>query len=82
MTMNLREIVERYLSVAGEYGKFVALESLGLPREESERVFSAFDEDYLISRFLSFRAQSGEKFSIGGFPQTHVSIDVEIQAIL
>jgi hypothetical protein len=82
MTMNLREAVEKYLSMAGEYGKFVALESLGFPHEVTERIFSVFDEDYNISRFLHFRNQSGESFLIGGFPQTHVSIDAGIQAIL
>jgi len=80
--MILREVVEKYLSVAGEYGRLVPLESLGLPHAEAERVFSAFDEDYFISRFLSFRAQSGESFSISGFPQTHISIDAGIQSIL
>jgi hypothetical protein len=80
--MNLREVVAKYLSVAGEYGKFVALGSLGLPREEAERIFSVFDEDYHISRFLHFHNHSGENFSIGGFPQTHVSIDAGIQAVL
>jgi hypothetical protein len=80
--MNLREMVEKYLSIAGEFGKFVAIDSLGLRREEAERVFAAFDEDYHISRFLSFRVQSGERFLIGGFPQTHISIDAGIQAIL
>jgi hypothetical protein len=80
--MNLREIVEKYLSVAGEYGKFVAIGSLGLPHEEAERVFSAFDEDYHISRFLRFQAQSGQRFSICGYPQTHISIDAAIQSIL
>lgn len=80
--MNLRKAVETYLSAAGEYGKFVALESLGIRHEEVERVFSIFDEDYNISRFLHFRNQCGESFSIGGFPQTHVSIDAGIQDIL
>ena len=80
--MKLREIVEKYLAVAGGYGKAVALASLGLAPGETERVFSLFDEDYHISRFLHFRNESGPNFQINGFPQTHVSMDAEIQTIL
>jgi hypothetical protein len=80
--MRLREVVEKYLAVAGGYGKPVALAALGFPRGETERVLSLFDEDYHISRFFHFRNNSGESFQINGFPQTHVSIDAEIQSIL
>jgi hypothetical protein len=82
LTMNLREVVEKYLAAAGSYGNSAALASLGLSREEIERAFSAFDEDYHISRFFHFRNDSGVSFAINGFPQTHVSIDAEIQTIL
>jgi hypothetical protein len=80
--MKLREVVEKYLAVAGGYGKAVALGSLGLPHDEAERAFSQLDEDYHISRFFHLRNDSGESFQINGFPQTHVSIDAEIQSIL
>ena len=80
--MTLREVVDRYLAVAGGYGKAAALASLGLSREETERTFGLFDEDYHISRFLHFRDASGQSFQINGFPQTHLSIDAEIQTIL
>ena len=80
--MNLRVVAEKYLAVAGEYGKSAALASLGLPHEEVERIFGIFDEDYHISRFFHFRNDSGVSFQINGFPQTHVSIDAEIQSIL
>lgn len=80
--MTLREMVDKYLSVAGGYGKSVALASLGLAHEEAERTLSQFDEDYHISRFIHFRDASGESFQISGFPQTHVTIDAEIQTIL
>jgi hypothetical protein len=80
--MNLREVVEKYLAAAGRYGNSATLASLGLSRQEVERVFSAFDEDYHISRFFHFRNDSGVSFAINGFPQTHVSIDAEIQTIL
>jgi hypothetical protein len=80
--MRLREVVEKYLAVGGGYGKPVALASLGLPPGEAERIFGLFDEDYHISRFFHFRNDSGPSFQVNGFPQTHVSIDAEIQTIL
>jgi len=80
--MNLRDIVEKYRAVTGGFGKPAALASFGLSRAETERLFSLLDEDYHISRFFHFRNDSGESFQINGFPQTHVSIDSEIQTIL
>ena len=80
--MELKDIVKKYLSVAGNYGKTAALESLGLSRPEIESVFSAFDEDYHISRFFHFRCDTGANYQINGIPQSHVSIDSEIQSIL
>ncbi len=83
--MTLREVVERYRALAGGFGKPVALGAFGLPREEGEKLFGAFDEDYHISRFFHFTlepAAQGDAWSINSFPQTHVSIDTEIETIL
>jgi hypothetical protein len=81
--MQLREIVEKYLAAAGGYGHSVALSSLGFSRAEIEQVFSIYDEDYHISRFFHLSAQpAAESYNINGFPQTHVTIDAEIQRIL
>lgn len=80
--MELKEVVRKYLENAGGYGRSVSLESLGLSREETESLFSAFDEDYHISRFIHFARSAGANFQINGFPQTHVSIDAKIQSIL
>jgi hypothetical protein len=82
LDMTLSEVVEKYLAVSGGYGKPAAIAALGFPRGETERVFGLFDEDYHISRFFHFRKESGESFDINGFPQTHVTIDAEIQTIL
>ena len=81
-SMNLHEAVERYLAAAGSYGMPVSLGTFGLSREETEQLFSAFDEDYHISRFLKFSNSSGENYRINGFSQTHISIEKEIQSIL
>jgi hypothetical protein len=80
--MQLGEMVEKYLAAAGGYGKTVPLTSLGLSREETERVFDVLDEDYHISRFFHFSNAVGASYRINGFPQTHISIDSEIQTIL
>ena len=80
--MPLRELVRRYLSRAGKFGEPVALMAFGLPHADAEFLFSGYDEDYHISRFFHFTEAGGEKFSINGFPATHVSIDSEIQSIL
>ena len=80
--MNLREVVEKYLAAAGAYGRTVALSSLGLSTEEIQSVFSSFDEDYHISRYFHLQCAVGAHYEINGFPQTHVSIDAEIQTIL
>jgi hypothetical protein len=80
--MSLRELVEKYLAAAGGYGKTVSIAALGLSREETEKVFDILDEDYHISRFFHFSNAVGASYQINGFPQTHISIDAEIQAIL
>ena len=84
--MNLKELVAKYLAAAGGYGKQTPIASLGMSHEETERVFDFLDEDYHISRFFHLRDVAGESpaliFEINGFPQTHISIDGEIQEIL
>ena len=85
--MTLQELLKKYLAAAGGYGKTIALASLGYSREDTERLFSSLDEDYHISRFFHFSTAAGAtasspSFYISGFPQTHVSIDPEIQSIL
>jgi len=80
--MNLKELVERYLTAGGAFGKSVALGALGYSKEETQRIFNVVDEDYHISRFFHLRHDSGESFDINGFAQTHVSIDAEVQSIL
>jgi hypothetical protein len=80
--MPLSELVEKYVAIAGGYGKFMAISSLGLSRSEAEKAFDILDEDYHISRFFHFRNDGGEAYEINGFPQTHFSIDSEVKSIL
>ena len=84
--MTLNEVVERYRSLAGGFGKPIALRAFGMERAETERLFGAFDEDYHISRFFHFAldptALEQETFSINSFPQSHVSLDADIETLL
>lgn len=80
--MPLRELVRLYLQKAGEFGKPVPLSAFGLPANETEKIFSGYDEDYHISRFFKFSEAGGEKFSINGFSATHIAIHAEIETIL
>ena len=80
--MSLSELVRAYRLHAGEFGQPVALSAFAFSSGETERLFSAYEEDYHISRFFRFTEASGQKFSINGFSATHVSIDAEIQTIL
>jgi hypothetical protein len=79
--MTLRQLVDLYLSLAGEFGKPVALSAFQLSPAETERLFSSYDEDYHISRFFHFSESDGHIFSINGIPATHVSLDSEIGSI-
>ena len=80
--MPLRELVDRYRHLAGEFGMPVPLAAFQLTAAETERLFSGYDEDYHISRFFQFSESEGARFSINGIPATHVSLDAEIQGIL
>lgn len=85
--LTLREIVERYRSLAGGFARPLPLAAFGLSQEQTERVFGIFDEDYHISRFFHFSQQaagsgSAPSYRINGFPQSHVAIDAEVETIL
>lgn len=80
--MNLSELVKRYTDLGGEFGTPVALSSFSLSQAETEQVFSGYDEDYHISRFLHFSEAEGTRYTIDGIAATHVSMDAEIETIL
>jgi hypothetical protein len=82
LSMTLGELVEKYRSLASGFGAAVPLSAFGLSTEEAQRIFSAYDEDYHISRFFHFSQQTGPAITINGFPATHVSLDAEIESIL
>jgi hypothetical protein len=80
--MSLREVVERYATLAGSFGDPVALSAFGLGAEETKNLFASFDEDYHISRFLHFCRDTGESYVISEEKVTHVAIDPAIYSIL
>ena len=80
--IDLKEVVERYAALAGNFGNPLALTAFGLSVEETQNVFSSFDEDYHISRFLHFSRAEGQSYSVSGETVTHVAIDPSIYSLL
>jgi hypothetical protein len=80
--MSLKEIVQRYAALAGDFGNPVALSAFALSEEETQSLFSSFDEDYHISRFLHFSQSDGQAYTISGEPVTHLAIDPAIYSLL
>ena len=80
--LSLREVVDRYLAVAGKFGQPVALSAFRLSPAEIQALFNVLDEDYHLSRFLHFSHVEGEAYVISGARVTHLSIDSGIQSML
>ena len=80
--MDLAAVVKKYLELTGGFDLPLHLSRLGLPKPEVERLVSAWDEDYQISRFvlLSRDDNAGQYpedsrvFSINGCEYTHVTL--------
>ena len=90
--MDLREAVKRYLEVAGVFGRPVPLVGFGLTKEETEGVFSVWDEDYQISRYIDLSLRSGGSsppapgsrnvYQVNAFHCSHVSFHPDIEQVL
>jgi hypothetical protein len=81
--MSLKELTDLYRSLVHAFGDPIPISKFGFSIEETERLFSGFDEDYHISRYFHFTEQSAsQRYSIDGFPATHIAIDPEIETIL
>jgi hypothetical protein len=81
-TIPLQELYRIYTTIAAKPGEPVPLSAFQLSRPETERVFSAFDEDYHISRFFHFHNANGDEYNINGQAATHLVIDPDIRLIL
>ena len=80
--LSLKELVQRYAALAGNFGAPVALSSFGLSADETENAFTALEQDYHISRFLHFSSTEGKRFTISGEAATHVAIEPAIYSLL
>ena len=79
---SLKELVDHYRAAAGDFGTPLPLTAFNLSRSETERIFSTYDEDYHISRFLHFSEMDGMPYQINGELATHVALDADIDSIL
>jgi hypothetical protein len=80
--LSLKEAVDRYSSLAKQWGDPVALEAFALDPEETIKLFTFLDEDYHISRFVNFSFDHGRLYLISGNPSTHIHIDAAIRDLL
>ena len=69
--MTLKEVVEKYLTVAGQFGESMLLSRFGLPQEEMEALLSAWDEDYHLHRHFelvpaSWMTEPTPSYSVDG----------------
>jgi len=80
--LTLKEMVDRYTSLAKSFGEPVALSAFQLSSEETSHLFNALDEDYHISRFLHFSLGQGQNYFVDGETVTHVAIDAGISSLL
>jgi len=80
--VSLKEVVDKYLQHAGKFGESVQLSAFGYSPEETSRLFSSLDEDYHISRFLTYSTADGPRYSVSGNPVTHIRIEDSIRSIL
>jgi len=89
--MNLAAGVRKYLQIAGDFGVPAPLSRFGLSRDETERIFSAWDEDYQINRYMVLSLEPSEEptgpreseaYLINGFEYSHVIFHADIQKLL
>jgi hypothetical protein len=87
--MTLAEGVKKYLELAGEFGRPVALARLGLPKTETEKLVSTWDEDYQINRYMLLTVEAAEEparasqvYLINGFECSHITFQSDIQKLL
>ena len=90
--MDLRTLIKRYLELAGGFNRQLHLSRFGLSKQEVEKSFSEWDQDYQISRYMMLSRETGEAlktipdsdriYIINGFECSHVSFNQDIQSLL
>ena len=82
--MDLADAVKRYLEAAGGFDQPLHLSKIGLTKPDIEQIFSTWDEDYQISRFMLLSRAPDEEledfpadlrtFRINDYEYTHVTL--------
>jgi len=90
--VNLTDAVRTYLGLTGGFDRPLHLSQFGLGKNETERIFSAWDEDYQISRYMVLSREGEDMlgeypddvrvFHINGQESTHVRFRPGIQQFL
>ncbi len=90
--MDFAEFVKKYTEISAGFGGAVHLSQFGLSKAETEKLVSAFDDDYQISRYMVLSRQPDEElvsyapearvYIVNGFEVSHVSISSEIRKVL
>jgi hypothetical protein len=90
--MDLATAVKKYLELAGGFDRPVHLSRFTLPKNEIEKMFSEWDEDYQISRFMMLSREGDETLAsfpenervylINGFECSHVTFHQDIQKLM
>jgi hypothetical protein len=90
--MDLATLVKKYLELSGGFDRPLHLSRLGLSRPEIQKLFSQWDEDYQISRYMFLSREKDESLSsypenervflVNGFESSHVTFNQNIQDLL
>jgi hypothetical protein len=90
--MDLTVALRKYLEVTGGFNRAMHLSQFELSKDETERLFSAWDEDYQISRYmlltrapeheLATLPKESRTYAVNGHETSHVAFRSEIQRFL
>lgn len=90
--MDLATLVRKYLELSGGFDHPLHLSCLGLSKPEIEKLFSQWDEDYQISRYMILSREKDENLSsfpegervflVNEFECSHVTFNPQIQNLL
>jgi hypothetical protein len=90
--MDLAAFVKKYAELSRGSGGAVHLSEFGLSKAETEKVISAFDDDYQISRYMALSREPDEAlgcyppdarvYSINGFEASHVTLAPGIRNVV
>ena len=90
--MDLAEFVKKYTELSAGFGKALHLSQFGLGKAETEKLISAFDDDYQISRYMVLSREPDTELScypansrlyfINGFAVSHVSLAPGIRSLV